>query len=106
MGSLKNPLVPLIQCAKHNELVFIKDDREDLQWPNNGQCSNCVVIIIICLLHIHILDIIQLMCSVRLGSDRMYTSKTVQCLTFEIPSELVTMSFCNVVIEVFFLHRS
>ena len=106
MDNFKYPSVTLIWCAKHGEVVFIKDDREDLQWPNDGQCSSFVIIIMISHLHIHILEIVHLMCNRRLSSDRMHIPKTFQCLVFEIPSELVTMSFYNVVIEVCFLNRS
>jgi hypothetical protein len=51
---------------------FIVDDCEDLQQPNNQQCSICVIIVTMHLLYVQMLEIVQLICDVRLGPNRMY----------------------------------
>ena len=59
----------------------------------DGQPSICVIIIMMRLLHVHMLKIIQLMCNIRLGPNRMCIPKALQCLVFGIPSKLVSASF-------------
>jgi hypothetical protein len=42
----------------------VMDDRKNLQGPRYGQSSICVVIITVCLLHVYMLEIVQLMCRI------------------------------------------
>ena len=78
---------------------FVMTDHEDLQWPSNGQCSICVIIIKMCLLHVHMLEIVQLTHCIRLGSDRVCIPKALQHLTFGTLSNLVAVSFYNIVLK-------
>jgi hypothetical protein len=43
---------------------FVMDDRKNLQWPRDGQSSICIVMITVCLLHVYMLEIVQLMCRI------------------------------------------
>ena len=43
---------------------FVMDDRKNLQGPRDEQTSICVVIIKVCLLHVYMLEIVQLMCRI------------------------------------------
>ena len=59
---------------------FVMDDCKNLQRPGDGQSSICVVIIIVCLLHVYVLEIIQLMCHIWLGTHRVCIPKALQRL--------------------------
>ena len=49
------------------------------------------------LLHVHMLDIVQVVCNKTLGPNCMCIPKTLECLAFGTLSKFVTMSYCNVV---------
>lgn len=64
------------------------------------------MIITMRILDVHILEIIQLMCNVRLCPNRKYIPKALECLTFRTPIIFVTMPFYNVVAELCILNRA
>ena len=74
---------------------FVMDDRKDLQGPRDAQSSICVVIITVRLLHVHMLEIVQLMCDIGLCSDHVWIPKALQLLAFGAPDKFVSSSFCN-----------
>ena len=61
---------------------FVMDDCKDLQRLGDGQSSICVVIITVCLLHVHMLEIVHLMCCIGLCPHRVCISKAFQLLAF------------------------
>ena len=68
---------------------FVMDSCKDLQGLGNGQGSICVVIITVRLLHVHMLEIIQLMCCVGLRTHRVCIPKALQLLAIGAPGKFV-----------------
>ena len=85
---------------------FIMDNHEDLQHPSNGQHFNCVIIIMMHLLHVHMLEIDQLMCNVRLGLIECASQTPFNVSQFGKPKILVTIFSYHVVFEVCFLNHA
>jgi len=85
---------------------FVMYDREDVQWPSNGQRSICVIIIAVGLLHVHVLEIVKLMCRIGFRPNGMCIPKALQRLAFRAPSKFVASSFCDVFAKVCFLDRT
>jgi hypothetical protein len=67
------------------------------EWFLLSHLDPCILIIMMHLLHVHMLDIVQVMCNKRLGPNCMCIPKALQCLAFGTLSKFVTKSYCNVV---------
>ena len=64
-------------------MVHFVMDCKDLQGPGDGQSSLCVVIITVGLLHVHMFEIVQLMCYIGLSPHRVCIAKALQFLAIE-----------------------
>ena len=82
---------------------FVMDDRKDLQGPRDGQSPICVVIITVGLLHVDMLEIVELMCYVGLSPHRVCIAKALQLLAIGTPGKLVASSLCDVFAKICFL---
>ncbi len=82
---------------------FVVDDRKHLQGQGYGQGSICVVIVTVGLLHVHMLEVVQLMCYVGFCSHRVCIAKALQLLAIGTPGKFVAASFCDVFAKVRFL---
>ena len=88
------------------ECLWAIDHLIDVKPIAMEKSSSCVIIIIMRLLHVPILELIQLVCSVRLRPNHKCILKAFQCLAFGTPSKLVNVSFYHVVVEVCFFNRT
>ena len=77
-------------------VYFVMNDHKNLKWPSIEQFSIDVIIIVMCLLHIHMLEILQLLCNKRFGPNCKCILKVLRHLPFEITRKLVTTSYYNV----------
>ena len=82
---------------------FIMDDHKDFQGPGDGQGCICVIIIMVHLLHVHMLEIVQLMCCIWLSAHCVCIPKTFQLLAIRTLSKFVAPFFVMYSLKLIFL---
>ena len=82
------------------------DERKDLQGLGDGQNSIYLVIITLFLLHIFMLETIQLICCIGLSLHHVCIPKVLQLLAIGTPDKFIASFFCNILTKIlsYWLH--